>query len=445
VSNATALGIAREVSDMNRLRLSQATVATSLFLLVALSAGSAVPKGGEARDSMTEKLFDADPAHPWNRLHQLFYVRQVAKGRTYTHHGPDAPFGRHGPFLIEGPSHARVLKALDAFLRGKDDERIEDPLKRAMLQRDLWYVFDKLAETPSFGWNDDPIEDKQSQRRAVQKRLAQVMRHLEQSATRLKALPDNYAVAVESGAFPTKFDPKNPKISYLPADLRVDGKGDWVLVSRPDRGRGTGLAAPAHAKFVEGKAIFLSFLRLPGGRKATENYIARLPSPPCPDKDFPPLPDGTQMALVRRMLLPDDLGRLQATPVTENVQFRIFPKNDEQHFFEFTLDRAGLLSGRGGLRPVGPDDGDYFGFGGGYGRGDPFAGKELPQPRPILLDCKGCHMPKALFSINTFGFNLIEGYQGAARTDFVAQLRDTVDLKKSYSWGLLQGLRETTP
>jgi hypothetical protein len=40
---------------------------------------------------------------------------------------------------------------------------------------------------------------------------------------------------------------------------------------------------------------------------------------------------------------------------------------------------------------------------------------------------------------------LIEGYQGAARTDFVAQLRDTVDLKKSYSWGLLQGLRETTP
>src|SRR6185437_13361225 len=419
---------------MNRSRLYPAAAMICLAVLGLLSAGSAPPKDGEAKDQAAEKLFDIDPAHPWNHLHQLFYVRQVGKGRTYIHQGPDAPFGRQGPFLIEGPSHDRTLKTLDAFLRSKDDERIKDSLKRAILQRDLWYVFDKLAETPSFGWNDDPIEDKQPQRRAVQKRLAQVMRRLEQSATRLKTLPDNYAVAVESGAFPTKFDPKNPKISYLPADLRVDGKGDWVLVSRPDRGRGTGLAAPAHAKFVEGKAIFLSFLRLPGGRKATEDYIDRLPPPPCPDKDFPPLPNGTQMALVRRMLLPDDLGRLQATPVTENVQFRIFPKGDEQHFFEFTLDRTGLLSGHGGLRPVGPDDGDYFGFGGGYGRGDPFAGKELPQPRPILLDCKGCHMPKALFSINTFGFNLIEGYQGAARTDFVAQLRDTVDLKKSYSW-----------
>ena len=393
-----------------------------------------------------EQLFDPDPAHPWNQLHRVFYVREMAKGRTYFHDGPDAPFGREGPFLVEGGSHAKAIETLDAFLKAKDDERIQDSLKRALLQRDLWHVFDKLAERSVLA-PDDPIKDKQAQRRAVQKRLAQVMRRLEQPAAQLRALPDNYAVAIKSGTFPAKFNPKRPEQPYLPEDLRLDGTGDWVLISRwyP---QSTGLAAPRHADFVAGKAVVVSLLRLPGGRKPTEDFVARLPHRRDDGKqdELPELPNGSQVALVRRMLLVDDRGTLQATPVTEDVQIRIFPKGKEQRFFEFILDRAGLLSGHGGLRAIGPDEADYFGFGAGHDQFDPFS-EEKPRPeRPALSRCIGCHNAEKLWAVNTFGFGLTVGYQGGLTTDFAAQVGHTVKLKeKSYSWGLLHGLRETTP
>ena len=133
--------------------------------------------------------------------------------------------------------------------------------------------------------------------------------------------------------------------------------------------------------------------------------------------------------------------------MTENVQLRIFPKGDEQRFFEFTLDRAGLLAGRGGLRAVGPDEGQYFGFGENFNnRVDPFGGDKLPEPHRILSSCVACHKAEKLGSINTFGFGLTVGYRGAARTDLAAQVGHTIDLKKkSYTWGLLHGLREAKP
>jgi hypothetical protein len=168
------------------------------------------------------------------------------------------------------------------------------------------------------------------------------------------------------------------------------------------------------------------------------------------EKSLRPLPDGSQVALVRRLLLPDDKGELRATPVTESVQLRIFSTRREQHVVELTLDRAGLLSGRGGLRAVEDKEVDYFGFhasGVGGVALDPFASGMPPKPRPVLSSCRGCHRSDAgIFSLNTFGLGMTQGYQGAARTTWTAQADGTVKLKKqSKSWGLLQGLRETTP
>jgi hypothetical protein len=412
--------------------------------LVALSSSSAPPKPDQEKEQATEKLFDADPNHPWNRLHQFFYIRSVPKGGSYVYRGPDAPLGRHGPFLVESNSHEEALGLLDDFLKAKDDERIEDPLKRALLQRDLWYVFDKLAEAPYFGMSRDDAEDKQPQRRAIQKRLAQVMRRLEQPATRLKTLPDTYALTVKSGAFAMTFDANHSERAYLPADLRLDDKSDWVIVRASSRS----LSAPAHHRFDEGKAVFLTLLRLPGPRKKTEDYVADMPVDG--EKKLRPLPDGTQVALVRRLLLPDDKGELRATPVTESVQLRIIPTRGEQQVFEFTLDRAGLLSGRGGLRAVDDKEVDYFGFHASAVGGvawDPFAAGMPPKPRPVLSSCRGCHrLDAGVFSLNTFGLGMTQGYQGAARTSWTEQADGTVKLKKqSYSWRLLQGLRETTP
>jgi hypothetical protein len=68
-------------------------------------------------------------------------------------------------------------------------------------------------------------------------------------------------------------------------------------------------------------------------------------------------------------------------------------------------------------------------------------------PHVFLARCTGCHRQEDRhFSLNTFGFGLTSGYQGAAATNVAAELRRAVDNKKhSYSWGLLQGLREATP
>jgi hypothetical protein len=419
-----------------------------------VSADSTPPKAKDAKDKVAEKLFDPDPNHPWNRLHRFFYVRALAKGGAYAYDGPDAPLGRRGSepdtFLIAGESHDRAIRLLSDFLKAKDDEHVNDPLERALLQRDLWYVFDGLME--QLYWYPDSAEavakGKRPQRRAVQKRLAQLMRRLEQPAARLQGLPDNYALAVKSGAFPTTFDPKRPQQPYLPGDLRLDGKSDWVAI----RSRSTAFSAPEHAKFLQGKSVVLSLLRLPGGRKETEDYLAGLPNERV--QGFVDLPAGSQVALVRRMLLPDDKGGLQATPVTESVQVRIFPAHAEPSVFEFTLDRGGLLSGRGGLRALTAEDIDYFGFGDFGESGEPLRPRDGREraPRHLLLNCRSCHGSRddrcdRLFSINTlFPGGQSSQYEGAARTDLAAQVSLTVRHKtESVSWGLLQGLRETTP
>src|SRR5262249_8610948 len=50
-----------------------------------------------------EAVFDPDPDRPWNRLHRLFFLLEMGEGRTYAHDGLEAPFGREGTFLVEGP------------------------------------------------------------------------------------------------------------------------------------------------------------------------------------------------------------------------------------------------------------------------------------------------------------------------------------------------------
>ena len=440
---------------MNRSRLYLTTSAACLIGLSFLPANSP-PKSNDARDKAAKTLFDPDPEHPWNRLHRIFYVRSVGKGQTYTHHGLDAPFGSHGKSLLAEPLYTQALDALDAFLRAKADEQIKDPLKRAVLQRDLWYIFDTLAE-PSWGSPMDRESnwEKPAQRRALEKRLVQVMHRLEQPAESLRKLPDNYARTVHSKAFPEAFDAKHPEKPYLPTDLRCDGSGDWVPINRFLPYGANNLGAPLHVSFTQGRAVFLAFLRLPGGRKETEAYLTKMPDGGERDvKKFPSLPDGSQVALVRRMLLPDDRGVLQGTPVIESVQLRTFPKGAKQRFFEFTLDRSALLSGRGGLRAVGAAESEFFGFANDKGtimnEAEPFDNGPRRKPIVVLSNCVRCHgsppSSERLFKIHTFGFFEHKWYAGAAKTTIEVQIHLTTTRKmRSYSWGLLQGLRESTP
>lgn len=387
--------------------------------------------------------------HAWNRLYRLLYVRTTQDGKPYPYDGLEAPFGGATSFLIDGPSHRQAVDLLDEFLRTDADRLVKDPLRRALLYRDLWYVFDKVAEAPYYGAVTE-AQDRLPQRRALEKRLVQVMRRLELSPKQIDALPDNYAAAVRSGAFPRDFDRDHPDRAFLPPDLLGPGS-PWVPVRH---WAGNELAAPQHARFTGGRSVFVVLLRLPGGRQATEKYVRQLQPDVRPLTDGPPrFPPGTQVALLRRMMLVNDRGDLQVTPLVEELELRAFPGATEEYSYQVHLTRDGLLAGKaGGLRALGPEDEDYFAFGPqNYSAGDPFqpGHKVPPAPRPMTL-CSGCHgLDPALGGVSTMqtlGMGTVDGYGGGERTDFARQVLQTVLLKRGrYSWGLLQGLRETRP
>src|ERR1700756_2938240 len=88
-----------------------------------------------------ETCFDADPNHPWNRLREYFFVRTCEDGFIYRREELEPPFQALSKHFLDGPSHERAFGLLDNFLRQRADQLIREPLKRAVLQRDLWAVF----------------------------------------------------------------------------------------------------------------------------------------------------------------------------------------------------------------------------------------------------------------------------------------------------------------
>src|SRR5438445_12715890 len=122
-----------------------------------------------------------------------------------------------------------------------------DPLKRAMLQRDLWAIFDWLA---------DPDAEYQgetgrliAERRKLQVRLVQVMRRLALPADQIQALTDKYAAAVAAKTFPTPYDPSHPGNAFLPPNL-MEANGPYVLQTE----HGGAVAALQHANFTRGRS-----------------------------------------------------------------------------------------------------------------------------------------------------------------------------------------------
>ncbi len=289
--------------------------------------------------------------------------------------------------LLTQPSNGLALRALDEFLQTHAETLIQDPLKRAMLQSDLWAVFDwsvqeySGATGQSVGYSNE--------KRELQTRLAEVLKRLALTQEQIKSLPDNYAQAVASGAFATKYDPMQAQQAFLPEDL-FDPRGPWVCITPSPDPIGYGGVAKMHFTNVSGRSVFLVFVRLPEGRKATLDYFQTLwnfpqawvPGPPPVAADqsqenpeLPSFPPGTQVALVRQMMLFDNQGNLVVSPMIQSVQIRVYreittarardfsagpagtARNSGQDFFEIRLSRPLLFSRKqGGLKATTRDE-----------------------------------------------------------------------------------------
>ena len=421
--------------------------------IIALCMSMIAPSG--AADNA---IFDPDPSHPWNRLWEMFYGVPELPGHRFGPEELDFPLGPDMERLLSRPRHGEAIALLDSFIE-KDQARLfTGLLQRAVLQRDLWAVFD---------WAANPADDHQTERRALQHRLAKIIQRLVLSAEEIRALPDNYKAAVNSSGFPATCDKSRRNAPFLPPDL-LAADGPWVLLTDSH----TRPTARRHVEFTEGRSVFTVYLNLPGGRQSTLGYLKKLMSFPEPwiwepnyptfpyarppvalNPALPQFPQGTMVALLRQAILIDNQGNLVPARLTESLQIRVYrldPKEDKlsnppnQDVFELRLRRKDVFAGRaGGLRVVETDEEDFSNLMALFGEGGRYPKSSLRPSAPVAA-CSSCHSGVNIFSVMTYTraagpATRRTPWLEAGRLDWEA--KQTIQWKQQhFSWGLLRGI-----
>jgi len=364
-------------------------------------------------------LYDPNPNHLWNRLHRALHVRLTDTGQPdkeqallpgdQSYHALELDaflYPNRSTYLQFGEPHTTALAVLDEFLTKDGEKLVRDPSKRAFLQRDLWALFDGTNVGPS-----------NVPGRELRTRLAQAIQRLALSPREIEALPDNFAAVAAT-----------KKLQVFPVDL-WDARGPWVLIGDDNKNtNGAQTITPFHDSFFGGRSAFLVLILAGESREKTMKVLPQFNE----NGKAPPV----RAALVRRMLLIDNQGRIRLTPITETVQIR--GDIAEQ---EFKLSRQDFLAGRmqQSIHRVAEDDTerpDILFL--GHNAGD--------QPGPILKSCFQCHQGRDLNS-HTQAFS---GEVGPLRSRphlTNSTLDDEVAkcIRQKYSqslWGKLQGLWE---
>jgi hypothetical protein len=441
----------------------------AILVALGLLIGSGMTAAAE--DLPASRIYDADPRHLWNQLNSVLFARVAPEGTVYGLNELDILYWDGTEHLLTEPSHSAAIRLLDRFIQAHGERVIRDPLKRVLLQRDLWQLFD-WAAMPGQAAH-------QEQRAALEGRLAIVIRRLALSDAEISALPDNYAAAVPN--------PNLPQGLFLP-------DGDWVTARSNDSA--TGFLASRHTRAFNGHSVFLVMVRLPQGRQQTVSYLDSLRDLDGPlvyarqemngfhhlriGPDVPQFPAGTEWALVRRLCVIDSQGRIRPTTLTESIQLRRYDsietlrvqfdgpsatveKPAAQQMFEFQMDRIH----EGALEPLAPTDKDFQFVHFMSMGGDPFElafnnVERLPNPtairRATLATCHQCHASPGIFSVASFNQEqfsaqivqrlqaspelppqIAQSYQPPPNTQ--QEIDATLLWKcRQFDWGLLQGL-----
>jgi hypothetical protein len=404
------------------------------------------------------RLYDPDPEQIWNRLYRSLYQRTARDGRQYGYDELDPLLWPNTPYLLRGSAYQQATQGLDQFLSKRAERLITDPLKRAVLQRDLWAVFDWT--TQATGNAPGKLQ--------LQKKLVQVMKRLALTQAQIASLPDNYRDAVAAGQFPVHYDVNRPQEAFLPPDL-FDPNGPWVRLSV----RGGAVITPLHVQALSGRSVFHVFIRLPGGREATIKYLTALSLFPqnwvadpgatrrlLTNPDLPQFPTGTQLALVRQMVVIDNQGNYAPTGITEQLQIRVHrsipndipgalntDRNEAQaalNVYEFRFSRPRLFGGAsGGLRAIQAGETEFPIF---QSHGVDLFEDRFQYPlerslRVVLQACASCHFRPGIHAV-------LSRDQGALIPSWSLNYsRDATSWWKrsQYNWGLLQGLWQSEP
>jgi hypothetical protein len=364
-------------------------------------------------------LYDPDPKHIWNRLHQALHVRLTDLGNPeneqallpgdQSSHALELDaflWPNRSTFLRFGQPHKTALAVLDEFLAIDGEKLVREPTKRALLQRDLWAVFDWTRS-----WHTD------GPGRSLRTRLAKVIQCLALSREEINGLPDNFAAVAATS-----------KVAEFPADL-WDSQGPWVLIGDDNKNtNGARTLTPVHESFFDGRSAFLVLVKAGASRDQTIKFMQQINDK---GKASP-----AQVALVRRVLLIDRDGRIRLTPITESVQMR--GQGAER---EFKLDRKEFLAGKTKLsiRRVTEDDRERAEI--------VFLGNNAgDRPTSILKSCFHCHQGGDM-NCRTQTFSIRVGPMRAQPRLIDSTLDDEVAkcIRWKYDqfmWGKLDGLWE---
>ena len=159
-------------------------MALASLVPIVLWAAEAPPRPPQT-PGISVAVYDGRPTHIWNRLYAALRVREDSQGNRYGEDSLDPMLWRESEHLLSQPSQGLALGVMDEFLRTHAETLIQDPLKRAMLQRDLWAVFDWSTQQYSAPGRPRYKDEK----RALQARLAEVMRRLALTQEQIKSLP----------------------------------------------------------------------------------------------------------------------------------------------------------------------------------------------------------------------------------------------------------------
>jgi hypothetical protein len=320
-------------------------------------------------------FFDPDPNHPWNQLYGMLFIRPGLDGKLYGLNEMDPLYWSTTRYLLEPPIHQKAVAVLENFIQSNSAQLIKDTLRRALLQRMLWALFDHFALL-----HENPTPEK----REIEVRLVKIMKSVALTDDEIKTLPDNYRLQIDAKSYASIFDSVHGDTPFLPDTFF--SRADWIEVTN---GPGP-TAAPIHVEAVSCRSAFHVLMNLPGGRTETLAYLKKLHDfephwtydwnkvasparlkfeptppgsdpPPWPNPDLPQVPPLTKFALVRTANLINAKGDVVNSHLVETIQIRVIPSKVAGYdrkslvFEMFTLDQSKLLKGEGGLIAMGKD------------------------------------------------------------------------------------------
>ena len=190
---------------------------------------------------------------------------------------------------------------------------------------------------------------------------------------------------------------------------------------------------------------------------------------PLPNPALPQFPTGTQLALVRRMVLIDANGEFRPTNIVEDIQIRVhrtipsdIPRGvnldrnearDAMDVYEFKLSRPKLFAHQhGGLHSLSKTDTEFPLFRShGFELFEENFGAPLSRMLKVSLEsCADCHFRPGVHSVlsrdrferagNPESSELLPSWKANYEADLTRGWKS-----RQFSWGLLQGLWNSSP